>query len=642
MKNIVNTLLVCLFSVAAFGQNRLVLVEHFTQASCGPCASQNPALKTLLDANATKVVALKYQTSWPGVDPMNAANPTEAAARVQYYNVTGVPNSVMDGSGPGSPGTIVTTSTINNRYNTAAPLNISASHQWTAGYDSIQIGVFVANAGTATVASGAAGSLKLHVAVIEEEVNYPSAPGSNGETNFYQVMRKMVPDASGTTMADSWTAGQTQMFVFKVAAPSYLANLNKVAVVAFIQDNSNKSVLNASRTTAQTIAGLPDIGVNAFTAATPGLCDGTTTPMVTIKNEGSLAITSASVAYAINGGTPVTQNWTGSLSAGATAVVSFPQVTLPAGTNSLVATVSSPNGTGDVNGMNNMSAPLIAAVLNNTATPAPYSEGMESTGVLQIPAGHVLLYNTPNRPRVGVLSKANVTGGLPQELGGYGQSSKSIFVDFFLMQSGAQASIITPKVSGITANHKLYFNHAYASYQGEADGLKVFVSSNCGTTWTKVFDKSGTALATAPNVATAFFPQPTQWYPNTISLSQFAGQELIVKFECNSAYGNNLWLDNFWINTAALGEEEIQAAQAKLYPNPARDAVKVSLQVSEAGEALVEVINLNGQTVIAQTASVEAGMQSIDLNVADLANGVYTVKIALNDRVETLRFTVQH
>jgi hypothetical protein len=572
---------------------------------------------------------------------MNAANPTEAAARVQYYGVTGVPNSVMDGSGPGSPGTIVTTSTINNRYNTAAPLNITASHQWTAGYDSIQIGVFVANAGSATVASGAAGSLKLHVAVIEEEVNYPSAPGSNGETTFYQVMRKMVPDASGTTMTDSWTSGQTQMFVFKVAAPSYLANLNKVAVVAFIQDNSNKSVLNASRTTATTIAGLPDIGVNAFAAATSGLCNGTTTPMVTIKNEGSLAITSATVAYAINGGTPVTQNWTGSLSAGATAVVTFPQVTLPAGTNSLVATVSSPNGTGDVNGMNNMSAPLIAAVLNSTPTPAPYSEDMESTSFNSIPAGHVLLYNTATKPLVTVVSKAQVNG-LPQELGGYGQSAKSLMVDFFTMQSGAQASIITPKVSGITANHKLYFNHAYASYAGEADGLKVFVSSNCGSTWTNVFDKSGTALATAANSTSRFFPQPTQWYPNTISLSQFAGQELIVKFECNSAYGNNLWLDNFWINTAALGEEEIQAAQAKLYPNPARDAVKVSLQVSEAGDALVEVINLNGQTVIAQTASVEAGMQNIDLNVADLANGVYTVKIALNDRLETLRFTVQH
>lgn len=51
---------------AVHAQQRLVLVEHFTQASCGPCASQNPALKAVLDANQGKVVALKYQTSWPG------------------------------------------------------------------------------------------------------------------------------------------------------------------------------------------------------------------------------------------------------------------------------------------------------------------------------------------------------------------------------------------------------------------------------------------------------------------------------------------------------------------------------------------------------------------------------------------------
>ena len=84
----------------------------------------------------------------------------------------------------------------------------------------------------------------------------------------------------------------------------------------------------------------------------------------------------------------------------------------------MVATVSSPNGTGDVNGMNNMSAPLIAAVLNNTPTPAPYSEGMESTSFNSIPAGHVLLYNTATKPLVTVVSKAQVNG-LPQELGGY-------------------------------------------------------------------------------------------------------------------------------------------------------------------------------------------------------------------------------
>src|SRR5258706_16343823 len=60
----------------SYGQSqRLVLCEEFTQASCPPCAAQNPAYNTLLNANPTKVVAIKHQTSWPGVDPMNAQNP---------------------------------------------------------------------------------------------------------------------------------------------------------------------------------------------------------------------------------------------------------------------------------------------------------------------------------------------------------------------------------------------------------------------------------------------------------------------------------------------------------------------------------------------------------------------------------------
>ncbi|MGA0817326.1 MAG: Omp28-related outer membrane protein [Schleiferiaceae bacterium] len=641
MKHLTLTALAGLLSLSAFGQNRLVLVEHFTQASCGPCASQNPALKVLLDANPTKVVALKYQVSWPGYDPMYLANPAEVDARVQYYGVTGVPNSVMDGSGPGSPGSIVTQSTIDNRYNTTAPLNLTASHQWTPGYDSIQIGIFIANAGTSTVSSGAAGSLKLHVAIVEEEINYPSAPGSNGETSFYQVMRKMVPNQSGTTLADTWTAGQTQMLSFKVAAPAYLANLNEVAIVAFIQDNQGKAVLNAAKTTPQVVTGLPDLGVTNFTAATAGLCNGTTTPTMTIKNEGSIAITSATASYSINGGTPVTQSWTGNLAAGATATVTFPQTTLPAGANSIVGSVTAPNGTGDVNGMNNMSAPVMAAVLNNTPSPAPYMQDMESTDFGDVPSDFVLTYNTTDAPLVTVVSKANVNG-LTWELGGYGQSAKSMMVDFYTMAAGDQASVITPKVGGITANHKLRFQHAYASYAGESDGLKVFVSTNCGASWTNIFDKAGTALATAPNATSRFFPQPTQWYPNEISLASYAGQEVLFKFECNSAYGNNLWLDNIHVGTNAMGEDELELAPARIFPNPARDAVKVLVAAAQAGDAVVEVFNLNGQRVLGATHTMASGVQELNLNVAGLANGIYTVKVAMSDRVETLRFTVQH
>ncbi|MBK6698331.1 MAG: hypothetical protein IPG55_00200 [Saprospiraceae bacterium] len=46
-----------------------ILFEHFTQASCGPCAAQNPGFHALIDQpiNDGKWLTLKYQVSWPGL-----------------------------------------------------------------------------------------------------------------------------------------------------------------------------------------------------------------------------------------------------------------------------------------------------------------------------------------------------------------------------------------------------------------------------------------------------------------------------------------------------------------------------------------------------------------------------------------------
>ena len=54
MKKVI-TLIVLAVCAAGFNLNaqstRLVLAEEFTQASCGPCASQNPTFNNLLNAN---------------------------------------------------------------------------------------------------------------------------------------------------------------------------------------------------------------------------------------------------------------------------------------------------------------------------------------------------------------------------------------------------------------------------------------------------------------------------------------------------------------------------------------------------------------------------------------------------------------
>src|SRR5882762_2719002 len=124
---------ICLFANSfIFGQSqRLVFVEEFTQASCGPCAQQNPAFNTLLQQNTSKAVSLKYQTDWPGTDPMNAQNPADVKSRVAYYAVSGVPDAIQDGSNKNAPSS-VTQASIDNEYAVPSPFTVQLAHWFNA------------------------------------------------------------------------------------------------------------------------------------------------------------------------------------------------------------------------------------------------------------------------------------------------------------------------------------------------------------------------------------------------------------------------------------------------------------------------------------------------------------------------------
>ncbi len=234
-------------SFCAFAQQRIVLLEHFTQASCPPCATQNPPLNALLDQNLDKVVAIKYQTSWPGTDPMNTANPTDVAARVTYYGVSGVPNSVMEGNFYQGAPSGVTQAKIDQRYAVNSIMNTSVVYNIIDNAAPIKDSILV------TVTLNALSNIPtghvLHTAVIEREIEFATAPGTNGEKKFESVMRKMLPSASGTILP-AMTAGEEATYTFKWAITKVngtleFYNLGQVAAVAFVQNTATKAVLNA-------------------------------------------------------------------------------------------------------------------------------------------------------------------------------------------------------------------------------------------------------------------------------------------------------------------------------------------------------------------------------------------------------------
>ncbi len=225
---------------------RVTLIEQVTSASCPPCASQNPAFKTFVDNNYNNSVKITYQRGGGSyIDPMWDFNPNETNGRVvTFYGVTHFPNTWMNGDDYGAPSSIGQND-LDNENNIPATFHIDASSQLINGNTEIQVDV------TATslqeYSAGSDHQTRLYIAVIENDVNYTSAPGTNGEEDFYWVMRKMLPNQNGTVI------GQQTIGQINTVSETWTIDLSEVDpadldVVVWVQNSSTGDVHQATRT----------------------------------------------------------------------------------------------------------------------------------------------------------------------------------------------------------------------------------------------------------------------------------------------------------------------------------------------------------------------------------------------------------
>lgn len=626
-----STLLVGMLAlgVAAFGQSqRVVLAEEFTQASCGPCAAQNPTFNTLLAANPTKIISLKYQTSWPGVDPMNAQNASEVATRVTYYGVSGVPDSPMDGveqSGASYLGAPANYSQagIDAEYAVPAPFNINVTHSFSSDYDSIFINCVI----TASQNYTATGTLKGHIAMVEETIHFATAPGTNGETDFYNVMRKMYPSAAGTTLPSSWTAGQTQTLTFARPIPAYIYSKAQIGIVAFVQDDGSKAVQQAAYSVPQSIA--VDAGTTAIAGIPLYQCATSFTPTITVKNYGTSTLTSCTINYKLDAGTVMTQPWTGSLASGATQVVTLPAQTTTIGSHTFTGYTSDPNGLVDPDAANNQTVKTFSII--GTGSAAPVVEGFTATTFP--PTGWFI-----NNPDLGP-TWTRKTGA-----GGFGTSTACTKMDFYNSTSGNVDEFYTKNVDLTgAAGVNLTFNVAYAQYSTENDKIEVKVSTNCGSTWTTVYNKAGATLSTATATTSAFTPTAAQWRAETVSLASYIGQSnVMIKFVATSNYGNNAYVDDINITNTATGITEQTAVEnVNVYPNPMANNATVNFNLVESNNVDIVLVNSLGQVVLNETlGNMSAGEQSYLLNAESLSNGLYFLNIKVGENTITKKVSI--
>ena len=614
--------LLTVLSVSAQSQ-RLVLLEYFTQASCGPCATYNPTINAMLAANPNTVIALKYQTSWPGVDPMNAHNPNEVASRVSYYGVSGVPNGVIDGNYYNGHPNGINISAINTRAMAPSPFEIAVTHTLSPNLDSIHV------TATITASQNIAQPLVARIAVIEKHISFDNPPGSNGETDFYSVMKKMLPSVNGTALPASMNTND----VITINESWKLANvydLNQLAVVAFVQNTTSKEVHQAALSAPQPLAldaGIEDIGSLPLIQ-----CTNTINPSVTLKNYGANTLTSVDIEYSVNGGAVSVYNWTGSLATNATTVVNLPTITVTGGsgnTNTITVGSLNPNGGTDMQAQNNSSNKTFNII--TTFGTLPVAEGFAA---VSFPPTD-WIRNNPD---------AAATWTRVTNAGGFGNSAQSSRMYFYLSPSGQVDELFMKPVDFTAATSpNLLFNVAYAQYTSENDRLEIMASSDCGNTWTTFYNKSGSTLSTASPTTTSFVPNATQWRAEMVDMSSFAGEsEVLIKFKATSAYGNNLFIDDInlsgFVGITPVAEF---ATDLNIYPMPVTDFATVSFNLKKSQVINIKIYNSIGDLVIDNTPQLfNAGEHTFNLNSTDLEAGFYFLNMISEDGVMSRKVTV--
>lgn len=244
------------------GYEKVVLAELFTGSECKPCLAADYAFDKLLERYDENTVAvLEYHLHIPAPDPMTNRDTEE---RAKFYNVNSTPTSIIEGKesiSAGGPKVVAKSrfkvfSTTIEKYlkkNPDATINLISKKK----KNKIAINC------TASTKRDSIKDLRLFVVLAEERVHYQ---GYNTVSEHRFVVRKILPKSTGLsfgtqnkieyndtidlTVLEDTLKNYLESFekkanrkVFK--EKKYKINENNLYLVAFIQDENSKEILQA-------------------------------------------------------------------------------------------------------------------------------------------------------------------------------------------------------------------------------------------------------------------------------------------------------------------------------------------------------------------------------------------------------------
>jgi len=370
--------------VSTTPENKNVVLEEFTGIYCTFCPDGHLIAQGLHDSYPNDIFLINIHTGGYS-NPNSLSHPdfnsNHGAAIAANSGLAGYPAGTVNRhvfpniTPQGSAGT---TALSRSDWSTASteimsqssPVNVAAQ----ASYD-MSTGVLTVNTETYFTANHTNAAF-LHVAVVQNNVPGPQTgaqtynpgaiiPGPWSPTYNHQHMLKYLMDGAfgielNTTTAGTfipnthtWTVPTT--LTLPQGTTGFMPDIDptNLAVVAFISEGPQEIITGFE---ADVICIFP----NSYDANLTGsfandvVCSDQTDIEITFRNYGNQSLTSLDLTYDINGGTPTTYNWTGSLLSGVSETVVIPNVVfLPQAFNHVNWVATNPSGQVDQNTTNN-------------------------------------------------------------------------------------------------------------------------------------------------------------------------------------------------------------------------------------------------------------------------------------------------
>jgi Secretion system C-terminal sorting domain/Outer membrane protein Omp28 len=226
-----NDQIVKTITVASQAVTRFPLFEKFSSATCPPCATFNGTYFTPFynsGTNKDNFALIDYQVNWPGTgDPYYTA---EVGTRVQYYGINAAPTLLIDSKPSTDFNQAQLQTNLNNSTTRPAYFTLNATKNLVGSDITINV----------TTTPYLSGAFKMYCAVVEKVTTGNIA--TNGETSFKDVMMKMLPDASGTSI--NFVDGVPVTTTLQANLDGlFVEEMTDLEVIVFIQNTADKSIM---------------------------------------------------------------------------------------------------------------------------------------------------------------------------------------------------------------------------------------------------------------------------------------------------------------------------------------------------------------------------------------------------------------